>query len=309
MSDPSPFSTPKRKRADKLGEYALSAHPTFSFELPAPPPGDGSGSPRTKVAHRFRGLALDGGGGVAAGESAPESATAMEVDDDDVKRKRARLSPAPAPKPTEIPETPDRVAIASPAPSDQDRLKTIDGATGDATVTSTGPTPAPGPSRSVTSLNVTSPTKSPKAHLVIERPFEPKPQSRKRAATPPPIAIAPPAPDCELGGVEDAEIVEPIRAALTWHDDEITIYDPEDADDDGTGINGIGFKPTPAIAYARTVKRKQQLAEYKKREEREARARRSQRRRGSPTQPVLDRQESSRKVRFMEGESSQALTT
>ncbi|KAL8302985.1 hypothetical protein RB600_006728 [Gaeumannomyces tritici] len=78
------------------------------------------------------------------------------------------------------------------------------------------------------------------------------------------------------------EIVDPVRAALTWHEDEITVYDPDDEDDDGTGINGIGFKPTPAIAYARTLRRRQQLAEYRKREEREARARRSLRRRASP---------------------------
>ncbi len=63
----------------------------------------------------------------------------------------------------------------------------------------------------------------------------------------------------------------PVRAALTWHEDEITIYDPDDEDDDGTGINGIGFKPTPAIAYARRLKQKQQLAEYKKREAIDAR--------------------------------------
>lgn len=84
----------------------------------------------------------------------------------------------------------------------------------------------------------------------------------------------------------DAAIVDPVRAALTWHEDEITIYDPEDEDDDGVGINGIGFKPTPAIAYARTMKRRQQLAEYKKREEREARARRSLRRRGGSPAPT-----------------------
>ncbi|KAK2591241.1 hypothetical protein QQS21_011067, partial [Conoideocrella luteorostrata] len=36
----------------------------------------------------------------------------------------------------------------------------------------------------------------------------------------------------------DDDIIDPIRAALTWHEDEITIYDPDDDDDDGTGING-----------------------------------------------------------------------
>ncbi len=70
-------------------------------------------------------------------------------------------------------------------------------------------------------------------------------------------------------------VVDPLRASLTWQEDEITVYDPNDADDDGTGINGIGFKPTPAIAHARALKRRQQLVEYRKREEREARAWRS----------------------------------
>ncbi|CAK7210328.1 hypothetical protein SBRCBS47491_000741 [Sporothrix bragantina] len=70
-------------------------------------------------------------------------------------------------------------------------------------------------------------------------------------------------------------ITDPVRASLTWQDDEITVYDPNDADDDGTGVNGIGFKPTPAIAHERALKRRQQLVAYRKREEREARARRS----------------------------------
>ncbi|PSR92359.1 hypothetical protein BD289DRAFT_481105 [Coniella lustricola] len=101
---------------------------------------------------------------------------------------------------------------------------------------------------------------------------------------------------------------DPVRANLTWHEDEITVYDPEDEDDDGVGINGIGFKPTPAIAYARTMKRKQQLADYRKREEREARARRSHRRRGTPEKldvSKMSQQDSgSRKVRFTEAESN-----
>ena len=65
-----------------------------------------------------------------------------------------------------------------------------------------------------------------------------------------------------------------------WHESEITGHDPDDPTDDGEGINGIGFKPTPAIAYARSQKRKQQLAEYRSREAKEARQRRSERRRG-----------------------------
>ncbi|KAI4691673.1 hypothetical protein J4E81_007200 [Alternaria sp. BMP 2799] len=74
----------------------------------------------------------------------------------------------------------------------------------------------------------------------------------------------------------------PSMSALTWRDSEITghLVDPStDPDDDGTGLNGIGFKPTPALAYARSQKRRQQLTEWKLRETREARAKRSERRR------------------------------
>lgn len=64
-----------------------------------------------------------------------------------------------------------------------------------------------------------------------------------------------------------------------WHDSEITGHNPTDPNDDGYGINGIGFKPSPAIAWARSQKRRQQLADYKSRETREARQRRIERRR------------------------------
>lgn len=50
--------------------------------------------------------------------------------------------------------------------------------------------------------------------------------------------------------------------------------------DDLTGVNGIGYRPTPAVAWARAQRRKQQVAEWKKREAREARQRRSERRSG-----------------------------
>lgn len=70
--------------------------------------------------------------------------------------------------------------------------------------------------------------------------------------------------------------------SLTWQDSEITghlVNPATDPDDDGTGLNGIGFRPTPAMAYARSQKRRQQLNEWKARETREARAKRQERRR------------------------------
>ncbi|KAL2417892.1 hypothetical protein ABEF95_005424 [Exophiala dermatitidis] len=63
-----------------------------------------------------------------------------------------------------------------------------------------------------------------------------------------------------------------------WQDSEITGHDPKDPDDDGYGINGIGFRPTAAIAWSRSQRRKQQLTEYRNREARDARQQRSERR-------------------------------
>ena len=66
---------------------------------------------------------------------------------------------------------------------------------------------------------------------------------------------------------------------LWWADTEITGHDPTDPADDGYGINGVGFLPTPAMAVARAERRKRQVAEWKNREARDARQRRSEARR------------------------------
>jgi hypothetical protein len=132
--------------------------------------------------------------------------------------------------------------------------------------------------------------------------------------------ISPPtSPDESCDDADDddelaAHIVDPLRASLTWHEDEITVYDPDDSDDDGLGFDGVGFKPSPLVAEARAAKRRQQLLEYRRREESEARDRRSQRRRaaaaaaaeaeaaaramGAPSEG-----EEARRVRFMDVES------
>ncbi|KAK5113549.1 hypothetical protein LTR62_003418 [Meristemomyces frigidus] len=58
-------------------------------------------------------------------------------------------------------------------------------------------------------------------------------------------------------------------------------YSSSSYEDDGEGINGIGFRPTPALAFLRRQKRKQQVSEWKAREGKEARERRMERRRGA----------------------------
>ena len=74
------------------------------------------------------------------------------------------------------------------------------------------------------------------------------------------------------GGLSDTE-----PSSLHWDDSEITGHDPSDPDDDGEGINGIGFKPTAAMARDRSERRRRQLEQYKKREDAEARAARAKR--------------------------------
>jgi hypothetical protein len=95
---------------------------------------------------------------------------------------------------------------------------------------------------------------------------------------------------------------DPEDNPMTWHESEITGHNPTDPNDDGYGINGIGFKPTPAIAWARSQKRKQQLADCRNREAREARQLRSERRRAESRELSAERAEKvkrkSAKVRF-----------
>ena len=79
-----------------------------------------------------------------------------------------------------------------------------------------------------------------------------------------------------------ARELSPNQAALTWQESEITghLLDPSSGDD-GEGINGVGFRPTPAIAYARQQRRRQQVSEWKAREAKEERRKRIERRRGN----------------------------
>ncbi|KKK15403.1 hypothetical protein ARAM_002778 [Aspergillus rambellii] len=113
--------------------------------------------------------------------------------------------------------------------------------------------------------NIKSPSKSPK---------KPSSSPRKKRIAPVPIKMrsarrSPPPPRIEA------------ENPFTWNDSEITGHNPTDPTDDGYGINGIGFKPTAAIAWARSQKRQKQVAEWKNREAREARERRRERRDGN----------------------------
>ncbi|KAK1831036.1 hypothetical protein QBC39DRAFT_352721 [Podospora conica] len=307
MAD-STHSTPKRKHAELHNNFVPNLNTTtqftdFTFALGSPDNGGGE-SPRTNVARRFHGLAIDSGSGGGVDSSNGSS---------------------PAPSSTNSPEVKGNHSVfLSMALQDEEldgsrkRLKLPGVAL---PVTETAPMHSPGkarkpgnrsprrhsPKSATFAVNNSPPhTGSALAHpskvLFALSAAEPstKPRSRARAGTPPLTYRPSASPDPDIAS--SPFVTDALRASLTWHDDEITIYDPEDSEDDGTGINGIGFKPTPAVAYARTERRRQQLAEYRKREEREARAKRSQRRRGSPVPGLVELKGSMerRRVRFME---------
>ncbi|KAK4990634.1 Glutamate decarboxylase 2 [Elasticomyces elasticus] len=122
------------------------------------------------------------------------------------------------------------------------------------------------------SAPLTSPTHAP------SRPISPLDLDQKLDPT-----LTPPLPHTFPAFAPTRFDLDPVPdlATLVWQDSEITGHNVDPSpDDDGEGINGIGFKPTPAIAAARIVKRRRQVKEWRDREAREARMRRMEKRRG-----------------------------
>ncbi|KJZ77607.1 hypothetical protein HIM_02784 [Hirsutella minnesotensis 3608] len=268
-----PKATPKRKRDEQHPVTPIK----FSFNpLRADSPNDGDNSPQSNVAHRFRGLALGSGGG-DVDDHAPPIGT-----EPDLTRKRRKPDQdmpdlAPLEEQRRIPNPAANTTLDAPIAPEV--------------------TLGANPARSVPEIDVPPDSTS---------------LRRRRAGTPPLRLKKSPAKVNDKDCIQDATIADPVRAALTWHEDEITIYDPDDEDDDGTGINGVGFKPTPAIAHARAMKRRQQMADYRKREENEARAKRSQRRRGEASAPsggIVKKRSPSRRVRFIDAENQKIAVT
>lgn len=283
---------------------------------------DAQGSPRTKVAYNFQGLQLEDGGSVSKLDLQrsntpvlkPKEERAME---ENVVRKRMKVFGGQGRNPSErimsdstreIPETPDKRAFSivigpertvDPIVAEKARGVVLHNEIDPMIFkgSTIGKVKAgEGLARAYPSINRLSDSKS-----------RASTKPKKRSGTPP-----------LLGGgeasleIDDEErrVVDEERAAMTWHDDEITGHNPDDPDDDGEGINGIGFKPTPAMAYARTEKRRQQMLEYKNREAREARAKRSERRRASEvSKSSREEEETARRVRFLEGEVKSIITT
>ncbi|KAG6227910.1 hypothetical protein E4U34_005132 [Claviceps purpurea] len=287
MTPCSPLEPLKRKR---FGNLDIPKAISFSFHFTHPDTfEDGEVSPRSNMAHRFRGLTL------GSGDGAPHDEGNAHDDDDNntmgTTQKRLRMdlgvgqidNQDPRNQISELPNSRRHMGFKTHA------------------------TVADSPSSTSLSPNETKTT-----GIIKSSP-------RKRAATPPlKFNSASTWPEEEKSRPNsttdrpprkgERDVVDPIRAALTWHEDEITIYDPNDADDDGTGVNGIGFKPTPALEHSRIMRRREQMAAYRKREECEARAKRTQRRRGE--EPLSARPKKglpARRVRFAHPEGEHAV--
>ncbi|QDS71533.1 hypothetical protein FKW77_005261 [Venturia effusa] len=144
---------------------------------------------------------------------------------------------------------------------------------------------------------------------IPETPQPPAPSSHRRSPPPPmlsPSRTQPPTtilPAIAFSQPRSSTSPPPSNemANLTWQDSEITGHLASDPDDDGYGVNGIGFRPTPAMAYARSQRRRQQIMEWKNRESREARSRRAEeRRRGMKIGGGGAESEKGRAVRFLD---------
>ena len=105
------------------------------------------------------------------------------------------------------------------------------------------------------------------------------PTARRRVSSPPqPTGVLASAASITAATPADLQPLVGDFSDLVWHDFEITghLVDPRtDPEDDGYGINGIGFKPTPATAWHRSQRRRQQITEWRAREAREARQQRA----------------------------------
>ncbi|KAK8101028.1 hypothetical protein PG999_011402 [Apiospora kogelbergensis] len=325
--------------------YPYITNMIFSFEAPTLPPSepeDGNNSPRTKVAHQFRDLALveSGGWGQRINQAYNDSSDASPAAEHTHLQQTGRPRFATAPEVfgfdgargsnSSNSNTGSNSTSSMDQQMDDDgdanlrkRVKMPDvdtvaafGTNSKASSDSAGPIGIDASGRlsfqgvdpGIVKAKYGSSGQLKKSYPSINRLTDSKSRSRRRTGTPPLHLSRRKAVETSIE--EDTAVVDPIRAALTWHEDEITVYDAEDKDDDGTGLNGIGFKPTAAVAYARAQKRRQQLSEYRKREESDARARRNQKRREQLGEAaVLKRSHSMIRVHFSEAEPEAVVMT
>lgn len=253
---PSTTNSPKRKRHTQVDPFAprLDTTPRPHAQDASP---SGANSPRSAVAHQLEGLELRG--------SVPPLNFGVDA----------------ATKPAKIAKRPrkadgDRAGMAI-AGFENVRLNAYEVMPVKHEVSQPRSPVLRSPSPRLSEIRET-PQSPLLRHKPPASPLSGTPLLKLACRTPSPLSL-PPAPDGALSNSASEDAPSP--HSLTWQEEEITghmVNPGDDPDDDGYGINGIGFRPTPSMAHARSQRRRQQLLEWKARETREARARRSQRR-------------------------------
>jgi len=254
--------SPKRKRDQPPPVPLLNTALRPALTPPAGSPTlSGSDSPRNAVADQLRGMSLTSTAAIPMNPLSPTDDTVhkklkVEVGRADSgislaehlkrpKKKRVQIVDAEDTKTTTVSDFDSREVPETPQAYTQPRILSDIAAFAQPTAFNSSP------------INTSSNKIKPSSQSSPEKGIASPPRQRKKSPSPP-------------------------LSTLTWQDSEITghLADPsKDPDDDGTGLNGIGFRPTPAIAYVRSQKRRQQVLDWKAREAREARAKRSERRR------------------------------
>ena len=266
------YNSPKRKRVTYEPDYfspsASSPSPSVVSVSSAPEvkvreeEDLGSHSPRAAVAGRFKDLAIRGGGSQNSTNEPPSSSVAQE----------SVVTSAPtACWAGSLSDSNDMPGKLSAGGSDAMSSGPLESAAKnqnqpeEKAATNSAP--------STTQQSTSSPRK--------RRNPPPKPKMHNQRASPPLASSADENP-------------------LTWQDSEITGHQPSDPSDDGYGINGIGFKPTAAMAWARSQRRQRQVADWKSREAREAREKRRERRDGTEPDKMRNIQNGAiqKKVKF-----------
>ncbi|PHH49855.1 hypothetical protein CFIMG_007605RA00001 [Ceratocystis fimbriata CBS 114723] len=313
-----------------------STIPNITFVLPSRdrndnPSASGNLSPRSQVAHQFNGLNITCGGGVGF-ENCPNQTTNTSRADTTPTTTSIATTPSPSTSPvviassstsSEAKHTTSSMArlarippAETPTPSTSDPMD-VDGVQPLRKLAHKPEpkinTPDMSPLSADTSIDdvTTRPRRSarkqiPKATSTPSNTSLSSRQSRSRnrvkttPARQPSTENKRPPTEKPIEPVQEPNepprVVEPIRAALTWKEEEITIFDPDDKDDDGVGMDGVAFEPTPELAKIRDRRRREQLDAYRKQIENDARAnRRNKRRQTSPD----DRKEV-RRVRFLD---------
>ena len=259
-STPLPSSSPKRKRNDQTESHS----DTTATEVGIQADEDfvsGQNSPRSKVAERFKDLNIQ-----------PVRPRSLQTNDPVKRRKRLKRNPAVAEYSHSSNEFILGTAGSKPTAGKED-LNTGEVGETPGSRSHERATPSLEPSED---LQEESDDLSEEESIFVSA-WQRRPPSPQVLISSPPSSD--PIVDRSVSPLPQPEELTSDQVALTWQEHEITGHELDPSgDDDGDGINGIGFRPTPAIAVARQQRRKQQVNEWRAREAREARQERFERR-------------------------------